>query len=69
MKDLLVSSRDSSPVRERAGLSLSAVKSLVLRDEKPSSEFDDNEKVLSLIHLLLDGGKMHICWTDRRIIG
>ncbi|XP_034678851.1 uncharacterized protein LOC117909054 isoform X3 [Vitis riparia] len=54
MKDLMVSSRDSSPVRERAGLSLSAVKSLVLREEKPTSEFGDNEKVLSLIHLLLD---------------
>lgn len=57
MKDLMVSSRDSSPVRERAGLSLSAVKSLVLREEKPTSEFGDNERVRSLIHLLLDAGR------------
>lgn len=64
MKDLIVSSKGSSPVRERASLSLSAVKSLVLGEEKPTSEFDDSEKALSLIHLLLDGGKMHICWTD-----
>lgn len=57
MKDLMVSSRDSSPVRERAGLSLSAVKSLVLREEKPASESGDKEKLLSLIRLLFDAGR------------
>uniref|UniRef100_A0A5B7AUH3 Rab3GAP catalytic subunit conserved domain-containing protein n=1 Tax=Davidia involucrata TaxID=16924 RepID=A0A5B7AUH3_DAVIN len=56
MKDLLASSRDSSPVRERAGLSFSAMKSLVLREkeEKFTSEFGADEKVLSLINSLLD---------------
>ncbi|TQD71859.1 hypothetical protein C1H46_042608 [Malus baccata] len=55
LKDFLASSGSSSPVRERAGLSLSAVKSLVLRekDEKPS-DFCDNEKVLALIRSLFD---------------
>ncbi|KAB2615627.1 rab3 GTPase-activating protein catalytic subunit [Pyrus ussuriensis x Pyrus communis] len=55
LKDFLASSGSSSPVRERAGLSLSAVKSLVLRekDEKPS-DFCSNEKVLALIHALFD---------------
>ncbi|KAK3017410.1 hypothetical protein RJ639_006704, partial [Escallonia herrerae] len=51
MKDLLSSSRDSSPVRERAGLSFSAMKSLVLREKE---EFGVDEKVLSLINSLLD---------------
>ncbi|KAK2990033.1 hypothetical protein RJ640_004711 [Escallonia rubra] len=51
MKDLLQSSRDSSPVRERAGLSFSAMKSLVLREKE---EFGVDEKVLSLINSLLD---------------
>ncbi|KAL5583624.1 hypothetical protein UlMin_016066 [Ulmus minor] len=56
MKDFMASSGGSSPVRERAGLSLSAVKSLVLRDkdDKLTSEFGNNEKVLSLIHSLFD---------------
>ncbi|XP_057980742.1 uncharacterized protein LOC131166311 isoform X2 [Malania oleifera] len=56
MKDLLVSSGDTSPVRERASLSLSAVKSLVLREkeEKLTSEFANDEKVQSLICSLLD---------------
>uniref|UniRef100_A0A5B7AQQ7 Rab3GAP catalytic subunit conserved domain-containing protein n=1 Tax=Davidia involucrata TaxID=16924 RepID=A0A5B7AQQ7_DAVIN len=56
MKDLLAASRDSSPVRERAGLSFSAMKSLVLREreEKFTSEFGADEKVLSLINSLLD---------------
>ncbi|XP_028944730.1 uncharacterized protein [Malus domestica] len=55
LKDFLASSGSSSPVRERAGLSLCAVKSLVLRekDEKPS-DFCDNEKVLPLIRSLFD---------------
>ncbi|KAJ7960793.1 rab3 GTPase-activating protein catalytic subunit [Quillaja saponaria] len=56
MKDFLASPGASSPLRERAGLSLSAVKSLVLRenDDKLASEFCDNEKVLSLIQSLFD---------------
>ncbi|XP_042485226.1 rab3 GTPase-activating protein catalytic subunit isoform X2 [Macadamia integrifolia] len=55
MKDLLASARDSSPVKERAGLSFSAVKSLVLRekDEKLTSQLVDDE-ILSLIHFLFD---------------
>ncbi|XP_052178850.1 uncharacterized protein LOC127792412 [Diospyros lotus] len=53
MKDLLASSRDSSPVRERA---LSAVKSLMLRDkeDKFTAEFGGDAKVLSLLNSLLD---------------
>ncbi|KAJ4980281.1 hypothetical protein NE237_031118 [Protea cynaroides] len=55
MKDLLASARDSSPVKERASLSFSAVKSLVLRekDEKLTSQFVDDE-ILSLINVLFD---------------
>ncbi|PON62697.1 Rab3 GTPase-activating protein catalytic subunit [Parasponia andersonii] len=57
LKDFWVSSGGSSPVRERSGLSLSAVKSLMLRDkeDKLTSEFSSNEKVLSLIQSLFDG--------------
>ncbi|GFZ21990.1 hypothetical protein Acr_29g0011520 [Actinidia rufa] len=53
MKEILASSRDSSPVRERA---ISAVKSLVLREkeEKLTAEFGGDEKVLSLLNSLLD---------------
>ncbi|KAL3639978.1 hypothetical protein CASFOL_014946 [Castilleja foliolosa] len=55
-KDLLVSSRGSSPIRERASLSFSAMKSLVLRekDDKLASEFGGDEKVLSVINALLN---------------
>ena len=62
MKEFLTSSGGSSPVRER-GLSLSAVKSLVLRDkeDKLTSEFGTNEKVLYLIHSLFDAGKICLC--------
>lgn len=57
LKDCLASSGGSSPVRERAGLSLSAVKSLVLREkDKITLAFGDNEKVLSLINSLFDTG-------------
>lgn len=58
MKDFLASSGGSSPVRERASLSLLAVKSLVLRDkeDKLTSEFSKDEKVLSLIRSLFDAG-------------
>ncbi|XP_048235075.1 rab3 GTPase-activating protein catalytic subunit isoform X2 [Ricinus communis] len=57
LKDLLASSGSSSPILERASLSLAAMKSLVLRDkeDKLASEFGgDDEKVLSLIHSLFD---------------
>ncbi|KAI5674785.1 hypothetical protein M9H77_15149 [Catharanthus roseus] len=56
MMDLMASSKDSSPVRERAALGFSAMKSLVLREkeEKLVTEFGTNEKVLSLIKSLLD---------------
>ncbi|KAF5807449.1 putative Rab3 GTPase-activating protein catalytic subunit [Helianthus annuus] len=55
MKDLLMSSRDMSPVREKAGLNFSTVKSLVLRDkeDKNDTEFSADEKVVSLINSLL----------------
>uniref|UniRef100_A0A2C9W718 Rab3GAP catalytic subunit conserved domain-containing protein n=1 Tax=Manihot esculenta TaxID=3983 RepID=A0A2C9W718_MANES len=57
MKDILSSSGGSSPIMERASLSLAAVKSLVLRDkeDKLASEFGgDEEKVSSLIQSLFD---------------
>ncbi|KAF2314183.1 hypothetical protein GH714_023924 [Hevea brasiliensis] len=57
MKDILASSGGSSPIMERASLSLAAVKSLVLREkeDKLASEFGgDDEKVLSLIRSLFD---------------
>ncbi|XWS51841.1 hypothetical protein CRYUN_Cryun11dG0017200 [Craigia yunnanensis] len=56
LKDLLASSGNSSPIRERAGLSFSAVRSLVLRDkeDKLASGFGDDERVLALIHSLFD---------------
>lgn len=51
-------STSSSPVRERASLSFSAMKSLVLREkeEKFASEFSADMKALSLINLLVDTG-------------
>lgn len=59
MKDFLATSRGTSPIMERASLSLSAVKSLVLRekDDKFAGEFGADDKVLSLINLLLDAGR------------
>ncbi|KAL5972580.1 hypothetical protein ACLOJK_039385 [Asimina triloba] len=52
LKDLLTSARSSSPVKERLGLSLSAVKSLVIRDkEKLIAEFDDNEEIFAEINV------------------
>lgn len=56
MKDLLASSRGSSPIREKASLSFSAVKSLVLR-EKEASELGTDDKGLCLITSLLDAGR------------
>ncbi|KAL2322678.1 hypothetical protein Fmac_027057 [Flemingia macrophylla] len=56
MKDLVASSGGSSPSRDRAGLSFSAVKALVLREkeDKLSSEYSINEKVVYLINSLFD---------------
>lgn len=56
IKDLMACSTASSPVRERASLSFSAMKSLVLREkeEKFASEFRADVKALSLINLLVD---------------
>lgn len=67
MKELLASSRDSSPVRERA---FSAVKSLVLREkeDKFTAEFGGDEKVLSLLNSLLDAGKYVVWQLLKRIL-
>ncbi|KAM7251178.1 hypothetical protein ACFE04_023061 [Oxalis oulophora] len=56
MKYLMSSCGTSSPVRERASLTLSAVKSLVLRDreDKVASDFCGDDRVLALIHNLFD---------------
>lgn len=58
MKDFVASSGGSSPAIEREGLSLSAIKALVLREkeEKLSSEFCSNEKVVYLINSLFNPG-------------
>ncbi|CAO2833578.1 unnamed protein product [Amaranthus hypochondriacus] len=55
VKDFLTSSASSSPVRERASLGISAVKSLVLRgkEEKVSSELCDDE-AWAFIQSILD---------------
>lgn len=55
MKEMLEASRDSSP---KAGRRLSAVKSLVFRENEGKSilEFGDDEKVLAVIHLLFHAG-------------
>ncbi|KAI3507783.1 hypothetical protein L1887_22777 [Cichorium endivia] len=60
MKDIVMSSRGSSPVREKTGINFSTVKSLVLRD-KEDMEFgaDEKVKVVSLISSLL-GAEGHI---------
>ncbi|KAK1260676.1 hypothetical protein QJS04_geneDACA023445 [Acorus gramineus] len=52
IKDLLTSTRDSSPIKDRAGLSLSAVKSLVLRDKEEKSTFGSGEDEDHLISSL-----------------
>ncbi|KAK7276857.1 hypothetical protein RIF29_18003 [Crotalaria pallida] len=56
MKDFIAPSGSSSPAKERAGLTLSAVKALVLgeKEDKLTSEFSSNEKVLHLISSLFD---------------
>ncbi|KAK8579061.1 hypothetical protein V6N12_069395 [Hibiscus sabdariffa] len=56
LKDLLASFGNSSPGKEKAGLSFSAVKSLVIREteDKLTSGFGDDERVLALIRSLFD---------------
>ncbi|KAI4321963.1 hypothetical protein MLD38_035281 [Melastoma candidum] len=54
IKDILTSIRDSSPARERTGLSLSAVKSLVLREKDEKLEFADEERMSSLVCRLFE---------------
>ncbi|BAT80698.1 hypothetical protein VIGAN_03029600 [Vigna angularis var. angularis] len=56
MKEFIASSGGSSPAKERAGLSLSAVKALVLREKEDGqiSDFTSNEKVVQLISSLFD---------------
>ncbi|CAN8248290.1 unnamed protein product [Cochlearia groenlandica] len=56
VKDFVASSGSSSPVRERGGLSLSAVKSLVLGEKEDKLGFDsgDEEKLVSLINALFN---------------
>ncbi|XP_021852729.1 uncharacterized protein [Spinacia oleracea] len=54
VKDLLTSSASSSPVRERASLGISAVKSMLRgKEEKITSEFRDDE-AWALIQSILD---------------
>lgn len=57
MKDLIPLT-DSSPVKERSGLSLSAMKSFVVgeKENKFDAEFGRNEKVMSFIHSLTEPG-------------
>ncbi|XP_054818015.1 uncharacterized protein LOC129317687 [Prosopis cineraria] len=54
MKDFIASRGGSSPVHDRAGLRLSAVKALVLREKEDRLNFSDDEKVLCLINSLFD---------------
>ncbi|CAN8252874.1 unnamed protein product [Cochlearia groenlandica] len=56
VKDFVAPSGTSSPVKERGGLSLSAVKSLVLGEKEDKLGFDsgDEEKLVSLINALFD---------------
>ncbi|MCI00052.1 rab3 GTPase-activating protein catalytic subunit-like, partial [Trifolium medium] len=56
MKDFISSQGSPSHARDRVGLSLSAVKALVLREkeDKLTSEFSRDEKVVLLINALFD---------------
>ncbi|KAK9057069.1 hypothetical protein SSX86_024436 [Deinandra increscens subsp. villosa] len=56
IKDLMILSRDSSAVKDRSGLSLSAMKSFVVgeKEDKFVAEFGHDKKVMSFIHLLMD---------------
>ncbi|XP_071725789.1 uncharacterized protein [Rutidosis leptorrhynchoides] len=70
MKDLMISSRDSSPVKERSGLSLSAVKSFVVgeKEDKFASEFGRDEKVMFFIRSLQDAeGQVSIRKSGSRL--
>ena len=57
LKDF-IASPGGSPAKEKAGLSLSAVKALLLREkeDKLTSEFSGDEKVVNLINFLFDPG-------------
>lgn len=75
MKSLLASSGDSSPAREKSGLSLSSVRALMLREreEKSSTEFRHDERIQSLICSLFDAGTctfqvIHDGFTSGKII-
>lgn len=59
MKDFVAPSGNSSPVKEKGGLSLSAVKSLVLGEQEDKLGFDsgDEKKLASLINSLFNVGK------------
>ncbi|XP_042065776.1 rab3 GTPase-activating protein catalytic subunit-like [Salvia splendens] len=56
MKDLLASSKISSPIKEKASMGISVMKSLVLRekDDKMIQEFGYEDKVLGLMNVLLN---------------
>lgn len=56
MEDFLASAGGSLPVHDRAGLRLSAVKALVLREKEDRLNLNDDEKVLYLINSLFDQG-------------
>lgn len=68
MKDLLASSTNFSPIRDRAGRSISAMKSLVLRgkDERTTSELGVDDKFTVLMQLLFDSGILN--HSDREIL-
>ena len=59
LKDFLASSENFSSIREKAGLSFSVVKLLVLRDKKDKLAFDfsDYKRVFTLIHSLFDASR------------
>lgn len=59
IKDFVAPSGNSSPVKEKGGLSLSAVKSLVLGEQEDKLGFDtgDEKKLVSLINSLFNAGK------------
>ncbi|KAL9264176.1 Rab3 GTPase-activating protein catalytic subunit-like protein [Drosera capensis] len=70
MKDLLATSRSSSPVRERASLGFSAVKSLMLREKDKLAPESGGDEVLLFIQSALDAEGLtpsrKICSTVER---
>lgn len=54
-----MSSRGSSPIREKASLSISVMKSLMLREkeDKLINEFGADEKVMAVMNSLLNPGR------------